>query len=136
MGQHLLLQHRRTVSTWPSNSFSSTSNILSREASLRIYYESTHTWSNSRPDKVTRARTGEWIPHVKIGYSHQPMELRNVPSTWVRKLGNIVFDRDNESGGHFFAYETPQCLIRDVHDMFRKGGGAYGILDKATGYLA
>lgn len=107
-----------------------------RGASLRIYYESTHIWKNDSRDKVTRARTGEWIDNVKIGYSHQPMELRNVPDTWVRKLGNIVFDRKNDSGGHFFAYETPEYLIKDVRDMFRRGARAHGIINGRTGYTA
>ena len=84
---------------------------------------------------MTRARTGEWIDHIKIGYSHQPKELRNVPDTWVRKLGNIIFDRKNPSGGHFFAYETPQQLIRDVRDMFRKGSSGFGLVNGHTGYL-
>lgn len=106
-----------------------------RTASLRIYQESTHTWKNPDPKtQVTRARTGEWIDRVKIGYSHQPQELRIVPTTWIKKLGNLVFDRYNDRGGHFFAYETPDQLVRDVRDMFRRGGGAYGVLESQTGY--
>lgn len=95
-----------------------------------------HTWKNSGPNKITRARTGEWIDEVKIGYTHQPMELRNVPSTWIRKLGPIVFDRWNKGqGGHFFAWEAPDCLINDIRDMFRKGGGAFSVVPGKTGYI-
>ncbi|KAJ5774829.1 Alpha/Beta hydrolase protein [Penicillium paradoxum] len=105
-------------------------------ASLRIYYESTHDWKNSGPNKVTRARTSEWIGSVKLGYSHLPMELRNVPSTWTRKLGPTVFDRQNDRGGHFFAWEVPESLIKDVRDMFRTGGGAHGVVPGHNGYIS
>ena len=82
----------------------------------------------------TRERVGEWIDHVKIGYSHQPKELRVIPKTWIRKLGQVVFERDSESGGHFFAYEMPEQLVKDLRDMFRKGGGAYGVVQGKKGY--
>ncbi|KAE8377281.1 putative epoxide hydrolase [Aspergillus bertholletiae] len=104
-------------------------------ASLRIYYEASHTWKDSASTKVTRARTGEWIDSVKIGYSHLPMELRISPSTWVRKLGPIVFDRQKDRSGHFYAWEAPESLIEDVRDMFRRGGGAHGVVSGRNGYL-
>ncbi|KAK5070453.1 hypothetical protein LTR64_000124 [Lithohypha guttulata] len=105
-------------------------------ASVRIYYEATHLWTTADPsvEKVTRERVGEWIPHVKIGYSHQPAELRPVPKTWVKKLGNVVFERDSDRGGHFFAFERPDQLVTDLKDMFRKGGGAYGVVRGRKGY--
>lgn len=102
-----------------------------RGASVRLYYEAEHT----PPDKITYASTDEWIDGVKIGYSHQPKELRISPSTWYRKLGNITFDRFNDKGGHFFAYEVPDSCIRDVRDMFRRGAGAYGVVEGKDGYL-
>ncbi|KAE8364710.1 Alpha/Beta hydrolase protein [Aspergillus caelatus] len=93
-------------------------------ASLRIYYRATHTWKDSVPNKVTRARTGEWIDSVKIGYSHLPI-----------KLGPIVFDRQKDRSGHYFAWEAPESFIEDLRDMFCRGGGAYGAVSGRNGYL-
>jgi len=125
-------------------------------ASLRIYYESTHpspspssssSSTATAPPPTTRLRTGEWIPNTPIGYSHQPLELRIVPSTWYRKLGPIVFDRHNDSGGHFWAWECPEGVVRDLRDMFRKPGtragdvkgegvgGAFGVVEGRGGYI-
>lgn len=98
-------------------------------ANVRIYYEATHIWNKSDPmflkEKITRERVGEYIPHVKIGYSHQPAELRPVPKTWVKKLGNVVFDRDSESGGHFFAFEKPEQLVKDLRYIQKEWRSLY-----------
>lgn len=118
-------------------------------ASLRIYYESTHTppttSNTTTTPATTRLRTGEWIPAVPIGYSHQPRELRIVPSTWYRKLGPLVFDRHNDSGGHFWAWEKPESVVRDLRDMFRRRpevadggegvGGAFGVVKGREGFV-
>lgn len=121
----------------------------SRAATLRIYYESTHPSPSPSPNSIiaptSRNRTGEWIPNVPIGYSHQPRELRIVPSTWYRKIGPLVFDRHNNSGGHFWAWEEPESVVRDLRDMFRKPetgadadgegvGGAFGVVEGRSGY--
>lgn len=118
------------ICTWVSIYWFSTAGPA---ANVRIYYEAVHTFNDPK-QRITRERVGEWIPHVKIGYSHQPQELRPVPKTWVAKLGNIVFERDHESGGHFFAYERPDYLVTDLRDMFRKGGGAYACIKDRRGY--
>lgn len=86
---------------------------------MRIYHEVVEGWN--RPNaKISRERLGEWIDHVKIGYSHQPHELRVVPSLWIRQLGDVVFERKHDSGGHFFAWEKPELLIADLREMFKK----------------
>ena len=123
--------------------------IIFRAATLRIYYESTHPSPSPSPNSTvtptSRLRTGEWIPNVPIGYSHQPRELRIVPSTWYRKIGPLVFDRHNDSGGHFWAWEKPESVVRDLRDMFRKPetgsdadgegvGGAFGVVEGRSGY--
>lgn len=118
------------ICTWISIYWFSTAGPA---ANIRIYYEATHKWNDPK-NKVTRERVGEWIDHVKIGYSHQPMELRVIPKTWIKKLGNIVFERDSETGGHFFAFERPDQLVKDLRDMFRRGGGAYGVVRGRKGY--
>ena len=119
------------ICTWISIYWFSTAGPA---ANIRIYYEATHSWNKSAKGKLTRDTAAKWIPHVKIGYSHQPAELRPLPKTWTRKLGNIVFERDSEKGGHFFAFEMPDQLVKDLRDMFRKGGGAYGVVKGKKGY--
>lgn len=66
--------------------------------------------------------------------AHNPQELVVQPKTWCRTLGNVVFESDNDSGGHFFASEKPQLLARDLKTMFGKGGGAYGVVKSKSGY--
>jgi hypothetical protein len=49
-------------------------------------------------------------------------------------MGNIVFDGEHESGGHFAAYERPQDLADDLRKMFGKGGPAFGVVSGKSGY--
>jgi hypothetical protein len=35
---------------------------------------------------------------------------------------------------HFYAYEHPEWLARDLQTMFGKGGGAYGAVKEKNGY--
>jgi hypothetical protein len=49
-------------------------------------------------------------------------------------MGDVVFESDNDSGGHFFASEKPELLARDLKTMFGKGGGAYGVVKGKNGY--
>lgn len=158
MGERALVQSGWDVSfehPSPSRYTTSSGHLVvlltssSRAATLRIYYESTHPSPSPSPNSTiaptSRLRTGEWIPNVPIGYSHQPRELRIVPSTWYRKIGPLVFDRHNESGGHFWAWEKPESVVRDLRDMFRKPetgadandegvGGAFGLVEGRSGY--
>lgn len=71
---------------------------------------------------------------VKLGFSHFPMDLVVLPSTWVRTLGDVVFEKEYESGGHFAAWERPNAIVQDLREMFGKGGGAFGVVKGATGY--
>jgi hypothetical protein len=77
---------------------------------------------------------------------HQPRELRIVPSTWYRKIDPLLFDRHNDSGGHFWAWEKPESVVRHLGDMFRKPetggdeagegiGGAFGVVEGRSGYV-
>jgi pimeloyl-ACP methyl ester carboxylesterase len=77
-------------------------------ASLRIYYEATHAPAGG----VSRDRTQQWIPKVKLGMTHQPKELGVVPSTWARTLGPVVYEVNQEKGGHFAAWEIPDKVGR------------------------
>ncbi|RDW88354.1 hypothetical protein BP6252_00386 [Coleophoma cylindrospora] len=97
-------------------------------ASLRIYYEAHHEEGNV---SINAARG--YIPHVKLGLGHFPKDIYVYPKMWARSLGDVVFQREHEAGGHFAAYERPEDLAGDLKSMFGRGGGAFGILKGKTG---
>jgi hypothetical protein len=103
-------------------------------AASRIYYEATH--SNDNPaTRITRERTTQYVGNgVKLGLLHAPKELRVQPTLWTHTQGDVVFERRHEKGGHFFAWECPDELVQDVRDMFKKGMGAYGVVEGKDGY--
>lgn len=49
-------------------------------------------------------------------------------------MGNVVFDAEHDSGGHFPAYEAPAALVGDLRKMFGKGGPAFGVVNGKNGY--
>ena len=114
------------ILTWVSIYWFSTAGVA---ANLRIYYEAL------KDKDFGRVRTETWIPHVKLGQAYFPKELTVVPTTWGRTMGPVVFESINESGGHFAAWEKPEVIARDLHRMFGKGGGAYGVVKGKVGYL-
>ncbi|KAI1842814.1 hypothetical protein JX266_010990 [Neoarthrinium moseri] len=118
------------VCTWISIYWFSTAGPA---ASVRIYYETQHNYDN-RPNKLDRNRLRSWSPGVKLGFSHFPMDITVYPSTWVRTLGETVFEKEHERGGHFAAFEQPQELVEDVREMFGKTGGAYNVVKGRSGY--
>jgi len=119
------------VCTWISIYWFSTAGPA---ASTRIYYEKHHSPNPDRPNKMGREELRKYSPGVKIGYSHFPQDLAVLPRTWMRTLGDIVFEREYESGGHYAAWERPDEIVRDLREMFGRGGGAYGVVKGATGY--
>ena len=121
------------VCTWISIYWFSTAGPA---ASARIYYEATHSWPDQKTPKITRERVAQHIPYVKIGLSHFPKELRVLPKTWTRVLGNVVFEKDHDKGGHFAAFERPDDIVSDLREMFGKGGAAYGLVKGKNGFPA
>lgn len=69
-----------------------------------------------------------------IHLAFNPKELYVAPKTWGRTVGNVVFEAENERGGHFYATEKPELLVRDLRTMFGKGGGAYKAVKGKSGY--
>lgn len=120
------------ICTWISIYWFST---MGPAASVRIYYETIHN-VDGRKDKFDREKMRAWTPGVKIGFSHFPMDLNVLPSTWVRTLGNVVYEKEHDSGGHFAAWERPKEIVTDVREMFGKGGGAFSVVKSATGYIS
>lgn len=102
-------------------------------AAAMIYYETVHT--NGSDDRAcTYATLQEYIVNVKLACTYNPKELDVVPTFWGRTLGEVVFEVENEKGGHFYAHEKPELLVRDVRNMFGRGGGAFGVIAGKNGY--
>ena len=91
-------------------------------APQRIYYE---VWHEQNPDFTYQA-TKRWMPKVNIGLAYNPKELENFPRIFGKTLGNVVYDVQNEHGGHFYAHEHPELLVRDLHEMFGPKIKAFG----------
>ncbi|KAJ7196521.1 Alpha/Beta hydrolase protein [Mycena pura] len=98
-------------------------------ASLRIYFEA----GNRNFDKVFRPDT---YPTIPLGLSHFPKDLAVLPKSWTRGIGNIVFEREHDNGGHFAAYEKPNELVGDLRQMFGRQGPAFGVVTGRSGYAA
>ncbi|KAJ6622735.1 Alpha/Beta hydrolase protein [Mycena sp. CBHHK59/15] len=111
------------VLTWISSYFFSRAGPA---ATLRIYYELVNGEKRYPPPSEA--------PTIPLGFSYFPKELINVPRTWKRCLGKVVFESEHESGGHFAAHEKPEELVADVRKMFEKKGPAFGIVSGKTGY--
>ncbi|KAJ7863481.1 Alpha/Beta hydrolase protein [Mycena olivaceomarginata] len=98
-------------------------------ASLRIYFEAGNR-------NLGKAYISTSPPAIPLGVSYFPKELLVFPKSWTRKIGNIVFERDHDSGGHFAAYEKPNELVDDLRQMFGKKGPAFGVVSGKSGYAA
>lgn len=122
------------VCTWLSIYWFSTAGP---QASIRIYYEAVHVPS-PRIQKVTglpnREASAGYIPHVKLGLSFFPKELRVLPEVWTKNMGPVVYRGKHESGGHFAAWERPQDIVDDLWEMFKKGGPCFGVVRGRDGY--
>ncbi|PBK97920.1 alpha/beta-hydrolase [Armillaria gallica] len=94
-------------------------------ASIRLYYEYTQS--------EDRVLTKE--PTIPLGLSYFPKEVRCYPRLWSRTEGNLVFESEHTSGGHFAAHEKPQELVDDLRKMFGKDGPAFGVVPGRIGYL-
>ncbi|KAJ6486846.1 Alpha/Beta hydrolase protein [Mycena sanguinolenta] len=94
-------------------------------ASLRIYFEA---------DVFVAFSVAGPRPTIPLGISRFPKDILVLPKSWTQGMGNIVFDEEHESGGHFAAYERPEELAGDLRKMFGKGGPAFGVVSGKSGY--
>jgi hypothetical protein len=92
-------------------------------APQRIYYEVTHEGD----PEFTYQGVVRYMLHVKIGLTYNPKELEIFPKTHGRTLGNVVYEAENKHGGHFYAHEHPEWLVRDLQKMFGKEINAFGL---------
>lgn len=65
---------------------------------------------------------------MKLGLLHAPKELTVQPKLWGRTMGPVVFESVKEKGGHFFAWEQPEELVKDLREMFGDGGACFHIM--------
>lgn len=106
------------IITWVSIYYFSTAGP---HASVRYYNECVQKTN----DFLT---AGQYISG-KIGCSRFPKDVINTPVPWAKSLGDVVFDKSHEKGGHFAAWECPEQLAGDLREMFGRTGGAYGCVD-------
>lgn len=92
-------------------------------AAARIYYE--FKFDDLPP----------WTP-IPYGASYFPKEIVRLPKLydflsfvslawlaytagrWMRTVGDVVYEAEHDSGGHFAAYEKPNELADDLKTMF------------------
>ncbi|KAK2026354.1 epoxide hydrolase [Colletotrichum zoysiae] len=92
-------------------------------ASARIYYEVSH---------AGQTQFKNWIPRVKLGVSIFPMDLSVPLMSHAKTLGPVVFAVSHGDGGHFAAHEKPEVLVKDLREMFGKGGGAHDVANRLS----
>lgn len=102
-------------------------------ANVRIYYEFAHT-----PGRKLKVRDDyrKWTPTVKLGLAYFPREISVLPKTWGRTLGPVVYESENDRGGHFAAWERPEVIAEDLQKMLGKGGPCYKAVKGSSGYDA
>jgi hypothetical protein len=71
---------------------------------------------------------------VPLGIAYFPKELTPSPKTWARTMGPVVYESDQEKGGHFAAWECPEAIVNDLNAMFGKGGPCFGVVKGQNGY--
>jgi pimeloyl-ACP methyl ester carboxylesterase len=81
-------------------------------SSARLYWEMTQSgWSSPATidDPVT----------VPVGFTMPPREaVRKSRRQLERRYANVVFFNEPAAGGHFFALEQPETLVRDIRATF------------------
>jgi pimeloyl-ACP methyl ester carboxylesterase len=115
------------ILTWISIYYFSTAGPA---ASVRIYYEATH----SPKSTINRDTVLDPVPRVKLGITFFPKELTIPPRTWAKTMGPVVYENEQDRGGHFAAYECPDVIAMDLGRMFGKGGVCFGIVPGLSGY--
>ncbi|KAI3318402.1 alpha/beta-hydrolase [Xylariaceae sp. AK1471] len=119
------------VCTWMSIYWFSTAGP---SAAHQLYYEVIHAKTHEATYKDKQAKgiavsdvdeIKAW-QDVKIGLAHFPRDVIVLPGSWGHVMGNVVFERDHERGGHFAAWEVPELIVKDLRDMFGPNGGAKG----------
>ncbi|KAI1326299.1 microsomal epoxide hydrolase [Xylariaceae sp. FL0255] len=101
----------------------------------QLYYETRRNeeeiWRKAKQDQGILVSSGDDLQayqNVKVGLSRFPRDVVVLPTHWGHALGNVVFEKDHEKGGHFAAWECPDLLMGDLRAMFGSKGGARGVI--------
>ncbi|KAI1116807.1 microsomal epoxide hydrolase [Nemania sp. NC0429] len=114
------------VCTWISIYWFSTAGP---RAALQLYYEVMHAKKSDVKGGDVQATDDSNLlawQDVKIGFGHFPRDILSLPGYWGHGLGNVVYEKDHDRGGHFAAWEHPDGIVGDLRAMFGPGGGARG----------
>ncbi|KAI9708930.1 MAG: hypothetical protein M1820_003624 [Bogoriella megaspora] len=95
-------------------------------ASTRIYHE---TAKGDYPVEVPAC-----LSDVKLGLAYFPKEIVLLPKAWARSLGQVVYQKEHDKGGHFAAWERPDAIVGDLVAMFSRDSPAYGVIDGREGF--
>ncbi|KAI5195623.1 hypothetical protein AUEXF2481DRAFT_345660 [Aureobasidium subglaciale EXF-2481] len=118
------------ILTWVSMYYFSTAGPA---ANIRIYYEAKHDASGADSlEAMTKATAKN--PKVKLGIMYNWRDMETSPKAWARQLGPVVFESENERGGHFAAWEKPELMARDLKKMYARDAEAAEGLGEANGY--
>ncbi|KAI1132471.1 microsomal epoxide hydrolase [Nemania abortiva] len=114
------------VCTWISIYWFSTAGP---RASVQLYYEVVHA-NNPQVQRNDVVATSPddllaW-QDVKVGLAHFPQDVLSLPGYWGHGMGNVVYEKYHEKGGHFAAWEEPDAIVADLREMFGEKGGAKG----------
>lgn len=118
------------ILTWISIYYFS---VAGPHATQRIYYAFAHG-DPVNGERPVLERIRDYTPGVKIGITRFPKELLLLPKSWAGTMGDVVFEREYEKGGHFAATEMPDVLVGDLRDMFGKDGPAAAVVEGKNGY--
>ncbi|KAI0098768.1 Alpha/Beta hydrolase protein [Nemania sp. FL0031] len=114
------------VCTWISIYWFSTAGP---RAAVQLYYEVVHANNPlvQRSDVAVTSPDGllAW-QDVKVGLAHFPQDVLCLPGYWGHGMGNVVYEKYHEKGGHFAAWEEPDAIVSDLREMFGAKGGAKG----------
>ncbi|KAI1185931.1 microsomal epoxide hydrolase [Nemania serpens] len=114
------------VCTWISIYWFSTAGP---RAAVQLYYEVVHAKNPSVKGSDLMATDPNDLvawQDVKVGLGHFPRDILSLPGYWGHGLGNIVYEKYHDRGGHFAAWEHPDGIVGDLREMFGPNGGARG----------
>ena len=112
------------ILTWISIYYFSTAGPA---ASQKIFYENEHR----KPSVFPACQAYVDVP---LGIARFPKDLILLPKLWNQTMGQVVFEREHEKGGHFGAWECPDAVVGDLRTMFGRDGGAYACVSGRNGY--
>lgn len=96
------------ILTWVSIYYFSTAGP---EASSNIYYVMEH----SEPPAFEAIKAYNEVP---FGVTRFAGDVVMLPKLWNQTLGPVVFENEEERGGHFASWERPDVMVKDLRSMF------------------